>query len=393
VFLTGNTVRASYGGFWLVSSADLQAMYAGVLGPLGYPTAAALPVPGSIYAPLIDRIFVLVNAIGRSMNYQSPVSPAPDPSALAGLGSVLGAQRVQTTSMELVQHALQPEQAQPAPAAEAAEHAAVAPAENPDPLTPAPVPVKMALAVSPTSPITIPITSASPTGPKSSVLGNLNPVLLQAGPPVILHLPTPVLPGLQPTPTDYNVPVGADVGTSLVLRASISGNQIDAVIANSYSGAGLILVDLAATPGSALVSDNRIRSRIPMGAAAWLTNLVECVVTGNTIRNEAMPVATAVSPGAPLASPYSILAISGTPTDPVSSATTGLVVSGNVLVGGMMQPLTRVPAVAAPLNDWGVFNTIVTFNPQLPAATPPPPAPAAPPPAATPPSPAAAPPS
>ena len=115
VFLTGNTVRASYGGFWLVSSADLASMYQAVLGPLGYNTSATLPT--AIYGPLIDRIFVLVTAVGRSMTYQSPMPPAPNPSALVRLGTVLGTQRVQTTMTELaVQHALRPEQAEQPPA-------------------------------------------------------------------------------------------------------------------------------------------------------------------------------------------------------------------------------------------------------------------------------------
>ena len=102
-----------------------------------------------------------------------------------------------------------------------------------------------------------------------------------------------------------------------------------------------------------------------MGAPAWLTNLVECVVTGNTIRNEA----TIVSQGTPLAFPYSILVIPGKPTDAVSTATAGLVVSGNVLVGATMQALPR-PAAPAPMNDWGVFNTVVPFSPLPPTPAP-----------------------
>ena len=104
-----------------------------------------------------------------------------------------------------------------------------------------------------------------------------------------------------------------------------------------------------------------------MGAAAWLANLVECVVTGNTIHNEAI----ASSQVTPLAFPYSILAvpIPAAPAGAVPTATTSLVVSGNVLVGGPMQALPR-PAVAAPMNDWGVFNTIVTFTPPTSAPVP-----------------------
>jgi hypothetical protein len=282
-----------------------------------------------------------------------------------------------------IQQTQQQEQAQNPPAGPTAAPVAVAHAQILDPLTPTPAPVRTVTSISPTSPIRIPITS--PTAPHSPVLGTvnpifLNPIILQPAPPIIPVFPTPSLPVVPPpTPADYTVRGGADVGTSLVPRVTISGNQVDAVIANSYSGAGLILVDQAAAPGSVLISDNRIRSRVPMGAAAWLTNLVECVVTGNTIRNEAI----AVGQGVPLASPYSILVVvpvtstpstpstpSTTSIDPISAATMGLVVSGNVLVGATMQALPR-PAVAAPMNDWGIFNTIANFNPPLPAPAPP----------------------
>lgn len=369
LFLTGNTVRAGYGGFWLVSSGDLEVMYQAVLAPLPFPTSATLPT--AIYGPLIDRIFVLVSAIGRSMTYQSPTIQAPSPSALGTLQDVLGAQRLRTTITELAaQHAQLQEQGQSPPAGQAADQDAVAAQASPDTPAAATVPVITGTALSPTSPIRIPVrpVSTAPRRPVTGILNPivLNPIILQPGLPIIPVLPTPVLPILlPPAPTDYTVRAGADAGTSLVLRLVISGNQIDAVIPNSYSGAGLILVDQAATPGSVMVSDNRIRSRIPMGAPAWLTNLVECVVTGNTIRNEA----TIVSQGTPLAFPYSILVIPGKPTDAVSTATAGLVVSGNVLVGATMQALPR-PAAPAPMNDWGVFNTVVPFSPLPPTPAP-----------------------
>ena len=360
LFLTGNTVRAGYGGFWLVSSADLASMFQAVLAPLAFPTSATLPT--AIYGPLIDRIFVLVSAIGQSMTYQSPTTPAPSPSALSSLQGVLGAQRVRTAITELTaENARLQEPGENPAAGPAAGQEAVA--AQPGPATPAAatVPVLTGTAISTTAPIRVPINPVS-TAPRRPVQGILNPIILQPGLPIIPVLPTPVLPILvPPAPTDYTVRAGADAGTSLVLRVVISGNQIDAVIPNSYSGAGLLLVDQSATPGSVMVSDNRIRSRIPMGAPAWLTNLVECVVTGNTIRNEA----TIVSQGTPPAFPYSILVIPGKPTDAVSTATAGLVVSGNVLVGATMQALPR-PAAPAPLNDWGVFNTVVPFSPLPP---------------------------
>ena len=348
VFLTGNTVRASYGGFWLVSSADLASMYQAVLGPLGYNTAVTLvTLPTAIFGPLIDRIFVLVTAVGRSMTYQPPVPPAPNPSAMARLGTVLGAQRVQTTITDLaVQHALRQQQAQQP----AAEGATAGQAAKPGLVAAALAPAKTVTSISSTSPIKV---------------GAANPVKVLPAEPIVPVSAAPITPLPAPASADYTVRAGADVGTSLVLRLAISGNQVNAVIANSYSGPGLILVDQADTPSSALVNDNRIRSRVPMGAAAWLTSLVECVVTGNTIRNEAV----AIGQGTPLAVPYSILAIPAAPAGTVPGNTTGLVVSGNVLVGGPMQALPR-PAVAAPMNDWGIFNTVVTFTPPTPAPAP-----------------------
>jgi hypothetical protein len=156
-------------------------MYKAVLGPLAFPTSAVLPT--AAYGPLIDRIFVLVAAVGRSMTYQSPVPPPPNLGAIARLGNVLGAQQVQTTMMQLaIQQTQQQEQAQNPPAGPTAAPVAVAHAQILDPLTPTPAPVRTVTSISPTSPIRIPITS--PTAPHSPVLGTVNPIFLN---PIILQ--------------------------------------------------------------------------------------------------------------------------------------------------------------------------------------------------------------
>jgi hypothetical protein len=57
----------------------------------------------------------------------------------------------------------------------------------------------------------------------------------------------------------------ADTGTSVSPRLDLCDCQVDAVVAESYSGAALILVDLAETASttSAVIHGNRLRCRFP----------------------------------------------------------------------------------------------------------------------------------
>ena len=89
------------------------------------------------------------------------------------------------------------------------------------------------------------------------------------------------------------IPV-ADTGTSVSLRLDLCDCQVDAVIAESYSGAALLMVDLAedtifSTPvlgppvASAVVHGSRMRCRFPLGETALGFAFAEAYVTGNIV--------------------------------------------------------------------------------------------------------------
>ena len=56
---------------------------------------------------------------------------------------------------------------------------------------------------------------------------------------------------------------------------------------NSHGGAGLLVADFTAQPGTVFIHDNRIRSRFPGGETAFVGGVAESCVTGNVVANEA----------------------------------------------------------------------------------------------------------
>jgi Family of unknown function (DUF6519) len=70
------------------------------------------------------------------------------------------------------------------------------------------------------------------------------------------------------------------------LRLDLAGCEIDAIIADSRGGAGLLVVDFTPEAGAAFIHGNRIRSRFPGGEAAFVGGLAESCVTGNVVANE-----------------------------------------------------------------------------------------------------------
>jgi hypothetical protein len=83
------------------------------------------------------------------------------------------------------------------------------------------------------------------------------------------------------------VPPATDTGTTPVLRLALSGNQIDAMVTNSYSGPGLIVMDTTATFGSILLTGNRIANRFPGGQAAVIYTMSDAAaISANIIANE-----------------------------------------------------------------------------------------------------------
>ena len=101
----------------------------------------------------------------------------------------------------------------------------------------------------------------------------VDPILVMA-PAIGRALPLP--PSMPPEP-----------GTGVSLRLDFRDCQVNAVLAGSNSGAGLLVVDLAEAAGSAVVHGSRIRNHFPAGDTALAYLLQEASVTGNILANEA----------------------------------------------------------------------------------------------------------
>jgi len=79
---------------------------------------------------------------------------------------------------------------------------------------------------------------------------------------------------------------GSERGGRPRLRLDLEGCQIDAVIAGSPGGAGLLVADFTAEAGAAFIHDNKIRSHFPGGETAFVGGVAESCVTGNVVANE-----------------------------------------------------------------------------------------------------------
>jgi hypothetical protein len=163
----------------------------------------------------------------------------------------------------------------------------------------------------------------------------------------------------------------ADTGTSVSLRLDICDCQIDAIIADSYSGAGLLVVDLTADLGSAVVHGNRIRSRFPMGESALLSGLGTATISGNIVANEVVtklsPFIT--SPPHSLTSHSMVLNPAGASAllgvlDPSAPVSVGVAITGNVFRNPAILPARApmTPAVPVPMNDWMFLNTEIDYG-------------------------------
>jgi hypothetical protein len=148
----------------------------------------------------------------------------------------------------------------------------------------------------------------------------------------------------------------ADPGTGLIPRLDVSSNQIDAVIEDSDTGAGLLVFALDTSQASTLIcSDNRIRSRVVSGATTTLLGLVGITVTGNILSNEIVPPPPTTTVFIPNNN-RSLVCVPRVIGDIRATA-----VTGNVLVGPAVLPL-RPATIPAPLNVWDVFNTILPYT-------------------------------
>jgi hypothetical protein len=143
----------------------------------------------------------------------------------------------------------------------------------------------------------------------------------------------------------------AETGTSVIPRVDLTDCQVDAIVATSYSGAALALIDLTyltvSEAASAIVHGNRLRSRFPGGETAAGAYLTEACVTGNIVANEAAIPATA-SAALPNSFSLSLIVPITLGELPVAG-----IVSGNVFID---------PPVLSALENWTSFNTVINYS-------------------------------
>jgi Family of unknown function (DUF6519)/IPT/TIG domain len=315
-----NTVRSSYGGFWLYSVTDPSQLTLIERLAVGDP-GIFQDLSGIGAAALADRIVPIATAIAQVL----PATPPAD-------GSVASATIAAPSAADLTRAR---EAAgtlfAPAAAGSAAGGAATSAAE---PAAPGPASAKSAAAEAGPAAVTAePIQVNLPTLPTS--IG------------VVFGQGT----GATVTATGVVIPV-ADTGASVSPRLDVCDCQIDAIIAESYSGAGLLVADLSQSQSaSMLMHGNRVRTRFPAGEAALGLWLAEGSVTGNIVANEAAIPAQA---SAALPESYSMALVAT--ASPLGAP--ALAIAGNVFID---------PPVL-PGQAWQVLNTVVNYS-AVPAVT------------------------
>ena len=310
-----NTVRNSYGGFWFVSLADPAQLLAFFdQFAIGNAELYALAAIGGNTA-LLDRIFVIAGAIGQVL----PATPAG--------GGLLKPGRIH-------------------------------------PLDPARVAfARQRLGAIFTNAVRSPGLSTAAAAPEQEVTG----AAVEAE---VSELPS-ALSGLLANlgaPTAASIPV-ADTGTSDVsVRLDLCDCQVDAVVADSYSGAGLLVLDLTAETGSALLHANRIRNRFLMGETVLVTGITvqvefvgfgEACVTGNVVANEVVPDEANFGFFGGQVNYSMVLNAATTPFGVPAVA-----VTGNVFIDPTKLPARQniaAAAAAAGLGDWDLLNTVIGY--------------------------------
>jgi Family of unknown function (DUF6519) len=341
--VNNNTIQDCYGGIWLLSMANSALTNAFDLLPIGDQSTRTDLVSIGVSA-LGDGIFVLALGIARVLPITPPVGlhfivqpvavidPATLTLATQGLRTFLnqaasvvpGAAAVTPGPAPTVQ----PVTVQAAPIQPVQAAAPVQPAQSVQPVLVQPA--------QPAQPAGSPPSSAAGSPPPSSqdllnVLPSLNGILTKLGAPTA------------------GVPLAADTGTTTVLRLDLTGSQVDAIVPSSYSGAGLLVADFTSTPGSAVLTGNRIRNRFPNGQGAVVVGLADAAVTGNIIANE-VPIVTAPTAAVVvLPSTHSLLL-----SESSTQATAPVAVVGNVFVN---PPI--LPDRPAQLPQWLTLNAVV----------------------------------
>ena len=139
------------------------------------------------------------------------------------------------------------------------------------------------------------------------------------------------------------------------LRLDLGACEIDAIVANSNCGAGVLAADFTAGTGSVLLHDNRIRGRFPGGETVFLGGVAETCVTGNIVANEAG---------------HEHLRTSSLGLHP-GTIRPAVAITGNVFIASPRLPLREN---APPSQDgWGPLNTVIPHAERVtPSASAPP---------------------
>jgi hypothetical protein len=192
---------------------------------------------------------------------------------------------------------------------------------------------------------------------------------------VVLPIASQIGWALPATPGGSPATSSSGAGAGTILQLDLSGNRVDAALAGSYSGAGLVVADLTAGTGSALIHGNRLCTRFPMGAAALVAGVGEASVTGNLMTNEVPPQASFTGGAAPvkLGSYSLVLNPASTPLGPALTPSgaafgdaagvptvTAVAVTGNVFVDPTNLPAR--PGATPPLDSWNVLNTVISYG-------------------------------
>jgi hypothetical protein len=312
-----NTARDCYGGFWIVSvsgAVDLTWFDHFATGdPQLYPELAF-----GGFAALLDRIFALAMALARLL----PTSPLADGSPAAA--NILAPGNAELArAREMITNLYSRSAASAGAAQPTASVGGTSTAKPPRPSG----------------------AGQAPTGAGANQVTEGSGIL----PPGITRI---LGPG--GTVSEETIPT-AETGTSVKLRLDFCDCQVDAMVANSYSAAGLLITDFAANGASVLVHGSRIRSRFPLGETVMAALLEELTVTGNIVANEVVPAPAGArvepssnsitAPASAFLTPYGVPAIA---------------VTGNVFIDQTMLP-PRPSALPPALTNWDVLNTVIPY--------------------------------
>jgi hypothetical protein len=349
--LERNTIRACYGGIWLVSFENTGAMT--MFDQIGSGESSLWTEFNEAgTSALLDRVYVMAFAMGQVL----PITP-PDPLTLLpariiDLPNIDELERVRTTLGDIFHTAEEhsaggpTSSSEPSPGGESTPGAAAGASGSGTPSAAGEAAARLApRADLQTSEGDIGKTSIAASGLQSSVgIIDKVPIVLKAF-PHIENLLERIGARTAPAPPPIEA---VETGESVMLRLAISDSQIDSVVEDSNSGAGIVVFDMTSSPGSLLFNNNRVRTRFPEGEAALVLSVAEAALTGNIIANEVAASLTAAQ-----STTSRSLAL-----QPAKAATTVVALTGNALVSAAKLPERHEASTPPP---WSALNAIVEY--------------------------------